>query len=449
MTSMRQYPSLLACAAAAAALFGGLSTVPVRAGAQAAPPPPPAPPEIREPAAPPAPGTPTPGTPAPPPPPEAGTETPGTPPSPETTPPAGGRQLQLPDISLIGNLVGHVGNDRGDTGRDRFELEEAEIGIQGFVYPGIRADAFIVFAENEAALEEGFLTVENIGFGLPVGATVGKRFVPFGRTNQLHPHSYPYVVNPFVLTNLVSGGESLVGQGGYLSVLLPTPFFAQIDAGFWSGAEAHAHGEEHEEGEEEEHETPAGAGFEDRFLTLRLWTAFPALGGDLEVGGSVARGRGLEYEMGEEPEDGNVPVAAQRGRQVGLLTVRPTIQLSALDLTYRRSGRGASRLLLRGEYVRHRQKDAGFQRTVDGYYLLADQRLDAFTSLGLRYDWSAFPFAPDEHESAVSLIGTRQLNESTYARVQLIHGGRPGKRDFSEAHLQIVFGIGPHTHRLE
>jgi hypothetical protein len=92
---------------------------------------------------------------------------------------------------------------------------------------------FSCSADGEATVEEGFLTVQNIGLGnLPLSATVGRRKVPFGRVNQLHPHSWPYIVQPYVLSNLVSG-ESLTGDGGYLSYLLPTGrLFAQLDAWF-------------------------------------------------------------------------------------------------------------------------------------------------------------------------------------------------------------------------
>ncbi len=399
-------------AVTAVLLLGGLTLLPCRAQEGAPPPPPPE--EVGPPPAP-----------APPAPPDA-------PPVPaEPGPAGGGRSLLLPDISLVSNLLGHLSSDERDQERDRLRLDEAELGIQSYVYPGIRADAFFVFGDGEAVVEEGFLTVENVGLGgLPLAATVGRRKVPFGRVNQLHPHSWLYTVQPYALSNLVSG-ESLTGDGGYLSYLLPTPFFAQVEAGFWSLSESPEDFDAQVDPSADIVTSP-GAGFADRFLTLRLWTAAPALGGDVELGGSLARGRGVEY-----------------GSDSAGPTVRPTIQLSALDLTYRRGGRGASRFLLRSEYVRHRQEDGDFRRTSDGYYVLADQRFGRYTSLAARYDWSEFPFAPDLHESAVSLIGTRQLTEQTYLRLQLIRGDRPGKEGFNEVWFQWVWGVGPHTHNLE
>lgn len=401
------------------------------------PPPPPAESAPGDVPPPPPPDEATPDETTPPPPPPEGT----TPPPAGGTPPqGGGRYLLLPDISLVGNFDGHLSNDRRDGERDRLRLDEAEVSIQSDVYPGIRANAFIVFGDGEAVVEEAFLAVQNLSLArLPFSATVGRRKVPFGRVNQLHPHSWLYVVQPYVLSNLVSG-ESLTGDGAYLSYLLPVPFFAQIDAGFWSLSESPEDFDPETDPSQSIVASP-GSGLADRFYTLRLWTAASILGGEFELGGSLARGRGVQY----------TPFAALPEGSAGqtTLTVKPTIQLSGLDLSYRRAGRVASRLLLRGEYVRHRQKDNGFTNTADGYYFLADQRLDRHNEAGLRYDWSEFPFAPGLHESAVSLIGTRQLTEQTYLRLQLLHGSRPGKKNFNEVWFQWVWGVGPHTHSLE
>jgi len=358
--------------------------------------------------------------------------------APATTSVGAGRALLLPDISFIGVMGGRLSSDKRDEDRSRFLLDSGEIAIQSYVYPGIRADAFVVAERDEdfgMGIEEAYLTAQRLGPRL--AGQFGKRKVPFGRVNQLHPHSWLYVTQPYVLKNLVSA-ESLTGQGVSLSYLLPTRsrLFAQVDVGLWAGAEAHAH----EEGEEEAHEgeedegirTGPGAALEDRFTTLRLWTGAPVgANGELELGFSGARGRGAEQELEE-----------------GLL-FRPTIQITGVDLSYRRYGSGASRTLLRGEMLWHRASDPMYRQTAKGYYLLADQRLDRFRSVGLRYDWSEFPYAPDLHEAAVSGIYTRSLTEQTYLRLQLTHGDRPGKGNFSEAFFQWVWGVGPHTHTLE
>jgi hypothetical protein len=337
----------------------------------------------------------------------------------------------LPDISFNGIFLGHLSSDKRDQTRDRLRLNQAEIGIQSNIYPAVRLDTFIVFGgEGDTTVEEAFVTFQNVSIlRQPMSAVLGRRKVPFGRVNQLHPHSWLYVVQPYVLSDLLSL-ESLTGDGGYLSYLLPTgKIFAQLDIGTWSESE-----------QTEEIIIPTkpgsvifsspGAGFEDKFSTGRLLIAHDILGGSAELGGSIAYGHGVSHDL---------PVGS---------TVRPDILLSGADFTYRRASAGARRLLLRSEYLQHHQKDHDFRNTVSGYYLLADQRLDPFRSVGIRYDSSQYPYDPGR-ESGLSLIGTQQLTEATLFRMQLIHGDRPGKRNLNEIHFEFVVGAGPHTHNLE
>jgi hypothetical protein len=418
--------------AVALSLLAGLASAqPCRA--QDPPPPPPPPPEAGGGPETPAPQPPTdPG--APPPPPEAGT---GTPTTPQQTPaPTGGQQggryLLLPDISLVGILLGHSSNDGRDPNRDKFRLDQAEIGIQSYLYPGVHLDTFTTVDGNGggATVEEAYLTFQNVSLAkLPMSAVAGRRKVPFGRVNQLHPHSWLYIVQPTVLNNLVAG-ESLNGDGGYLSYLLPTKgLFAQFDAGFWSLSES----PEDIEAQQDPNKaivTSPGVGFKDKFGTGRLLLAKEALGGSFELGGSVAGGKGERYDLSDA------------------LSVDPKILLTGADLTFRREGAGATRTLLRAEYVHHRQEDGSFKRSTDGYYLFADRRVDPLTSFGVRYDDSGFPFA-DGRQRSISLIGTKALTEQTYFRLQLIGGSRPDKKNFGEIWAEIVFGAGPHTHNLE
>ena len=62
---------------------------------------------------------------------------------PATTGNAGGKQLALPDISLIVQAKGKLTDDKLDPAKQKIELSEAELGIQGYVYPNVKADAFI------------------------------------------------------------------------------------------------------------------------------------------------------------------------------------------------------------------------------------------------------------------------------------------------------------------
>ena len=139
----------------------------------------------------------------------------------ETGAPASRNYLTLPDISLTLTTQGLLSSDKRDESRRRLDFSEGEIGIQGYVYPGVRADTFIVAApqEDEFGFEEGYLTFEGVRKGLNIN--VGRKFTPFGRTGELHPHSWLYSRQLLARRNLISG-EALTGDGVNFNYLFPT-----------------------------------------------------------------------------------------------------------------------------------------------------------------------------------------------------------------------------------
>ncbi len=68
-------------------------------------------------------------------------------------------------------------------------------------------------------IEEGYLTFLGLRKGLNIN--VGRKFAPFGRTGEVHNHSWLYPRQLLPLRNLVSP-EALVGDGVNLNYLLPT-----------------------------------------------------------------------------------------------------------------------------------------------------------------------------------------------------------------------------------
>jgi len=350
------------------------------------------------------------------------TESAGAEPAPAT---GGGRHLALPDISLIVQATGKLSNDKNDPARQKLELSEAELGVQGYVYPNVKADAFITGspAEGESfQVEEAYLTYQGLSKGLNLN--VGEKHVSFGRTNLLHRHSWPYTRQPLAITNFVAP-ESLAGQGFNFSYLLPTnsPLFVQFDAGIWSN------GTEGEQADLPEIMAGPGANLTDRFQTARLWSGYSVSDSkEIELGASWAGGK-----SNEDPDT----LAVDR------------VRIKGVDLSYRQFGEGSKRLLLRGEHFWRNGTTDSDNATAKGYYLFGNYRWDKYGSLGLLYDWSEFPQAPDLHESAASLIFTKQFSEQYYLRLQAIHGSRPDDDSFNELWLQWVWGVGPHTHELE
>lgn len=357
------------------------------------------------------------------------TETP-VPAAESTTEPAGGRQLQLPDISLIVQAKGLGTDDRNNPAKQKLELSEAELGIQGYVYPNVKADTFIAAspAENEPAqVEEAYLTYIGALKGLNIN--VGKKRVPFGRTNLLHSHSWLYTRQPLVIRNFV-GPEGLAGQGANFGYVLPTKsnLFTQLDLGVW------ANGSEGEPSDLPDIMTGPGANVTDRFNTARLWASYPVTdNSEIELGGSY-----LDGQSKREPDPAT-----------GALLPSDYVHIKGVDLSFRRFGEGSRRLLLRGEHFWRTGTTDSNDALAKGYYLFCDYRWNKYGSLGLLYDWTEFPQDVTRHESAMSLILTKQFSEQYYLRLQAIHGRRPDCGLFNELWMQWCWGMGPHTHNLE
>ncbi|MCE5321977.1 hypothetical protein LLG46_01540 [bacterium] len=337
----------------------------------------------------------------------------------------GGRHLALPDISLIVQAKGKLTDDKNDPDRQKILLSEAELGIQGYVYPNVKADAFFTSspAEDEPfGVEEAYLTYLGIGKGL--NFNVGKKHVAFGRTNLLHCHSWLYTRQPTVISNFVSP-ESLTGQGMSVSYVIPTNLnlFAQLDLGAW------ANGSEGEPSDLPDIVTGPGANMTNRFSTARLWTSYPtSVNSELELGGSWAGGKSSEDPVTLETD---------------------YVHLRGIDISYRHFGQGTNRTLLRSEYFWRSGTTDSSDATAKGYYIFGNYRWNKYGSIGLLYDWNEFPQAVDMHESSVSLILTKQFSEQYYVRLQAIHGCRPDCDSYNECWLQWVWGVGPHTHNLE
>lgn len=343
----------------------------------------------------------------------------------------GGRSLLLPDISFIAQAKGALSSDRRDESRSSLRLSEGELGIQGYVYPGVKVDAFITGSPVEDEpfqLEEGYLSFLGVRKG--VNLFVGRKFAPFGRTGEQHPHSWLYARQLLPRQNLISE-EALSGDGLNARFVLPTRgnLFAQLDLGIFNGGEP---GTISGAPFSDSIARGPGAGFTSRFYNTRLYLAHP-LGkdGEISLGGSYARGTST-LEDDDENELGTGRVA-----------------VSGLDLSFRRYYENSKRLLLRAEYFGYRPGRGAPTNRASGYYGIANYRFDPRKDIGLMYERSGFPQLPGQHENALSLIYTKQFTEQFYMRLQGTRGRRPGEGSYSELGLQFVFGLGPHSHNVE
>lgn len=339
-----------------------------------------------------------------------------------------GRALQLPDISVVGNVVGNFTTDKSFTDRNNLNLEELEIAFQSGVYPGVRADV-IVAMENEeshqASLEEGYLTISELG-ARGLGARLGKLRAPFGKVNPIHPHHRPYADQPAVVTAFL-GDHGLLIQGASLTYLFPsTTTFINFEGGRFR-ASGHSH-EEHSH-EEEEAEVEPGLGI-DNLVSLGRLSMGRAIGelSEIEIGLSALHGSGTD------PLDD---------------ASRNSVTLTGLDLSYSRWPTAFTRLLLRSEYMMHRSNAGGESDTRSGYYLLAAYKPDRYWEYGARFDRTQFPVPIEGKETGWTAFVTKYLNESTYLRGQFKHSNMPDTGSVDQVFVQMVWGIGPHSHPLQ
>jgi hypothetical protein len=125
-----------------------------------------------------------------------------------------------PDISVIGDFVGGIGNP-ANRYTPSLEMHESEVGFQEVIDPYARADFFLTFGEEGVGLEEGYLTFTSLPAGLQV--KVGKMRAAFGKVNMLHNHVLPWVDRPLVTQNLLGGEDGINDAGLSLSRILPAP----------------------------------------------------------------------------------------------------------------------------------------------------------------------------------------------------------------------------------
>jgi hypothetical protein len=356
------------------------------------------------------------------------------------TPPQGmrGTPVNLPDISVVGVLNGYVSDDKSDSERNQFVVDEIETAFQGYIYPEMRADVFLALhrhdGEYEAEICEAKVGFLNLAPG--VAGEVGKIHVNFGKMNKVHTHTRPMIDQPTVLTNFF-GDHGLVGQGGTLSYLLPVPFYFQMEGGAWR-ADPHHHHTEYETVE-----VPDGNGgtvevlkeaahddtefsFGEEFYTARAKTSFaPVRKSEIEIGSSFAHGKGAHYA---EHKD----IATVYGA----------------DLTLKLWPDSYRRWTFQNEWLRLRREVPVGTLTRDGFYSFLSYRFNKYVDLGGRWDYAENAFPTEVIERSISGILSYHLTETSALRVQYKRRRVEGET-INEGWTQLVFGIGPHSHELE
>lgn len=333
--------------------------------------------------------------------------------------------LDLPDISVIGNVVGTYGGSRDNPDRDKIVVREVELALQGYLHPDVRADVMAAFDRHDGhydfELEEAYITFLRIPYlqevpyldGFSVQA--GKKLLGFGKLNPIHPHHWHFVDRPWVLESYL-GDHGLAGTGVNVSYLAPLPFFLQADFGAW-----HVDDDDHHGGCGHDHSV---LGLEGETYSGRLWSSFPLSDSqELEAGFSGVKSYGSHRDDHKDK-----------------------VMVFGADLTYRLLGDALQRLILQSEILyMNRKVPVGTLHRWGGYGHL-NYRFNQYWDAGFRYDWLQTPFPSKDQKQALSGMLTHSLTETTKLRLQYQYD--PEENDHG-IFIQAIFGLGPHAHPLE
>jgi hypothetical protein len=307
-----------------------------------------------------------------------------------------------PDISVIGNFLGHAGDSNPNDPRDTFQLEEAELALEAFVDPFAKAKFFIGASPEGAEVEEGY--VQFIALPFDLTATVGKKKALFGKVNTMHAHTLPWADTPLVMSTFF-GGEGLNDSGVSVSKIFPNRF-----------AYVEATGEVFRGKVDDVFEAQNA---NDLFYNTHV-KLFKDISeqSNVELGGSYARGTALDGGNNE---------------------------FSGLDVTYRWKPLQAATwrsFIARTELIQNRRSsndDSAF-----GMYASADYQLARRWFTGLRFDSVDHPDDPSATDRGGAATLTFWPSEFSQLRGEFRHIRYADDLTANEFLLQVQFAIGAH-----
>jgi len=319
-------------------------------------------------------------------------------------------RLLNPAISVNGLLLGtYVNEGNADSTRDPqtgLKVQEVELRLVSNIDSYLRGVFMIAFDGDEVEVEEAnaFLLVSN-----NLSLTAGKFFVPFGKHSQLHTHMFPFIDAPLINEKIV-GREGLKEVGLNTALLLPAPWFSEINLVVFNGDNALFNG-----------------ALNDDFVYLAHWKNLVDLSDDLtaELGGSFAYGRN---ELGSGPYNNT--------------------KLAGADLTFkwRPAGRERYRTLIwQSEFINS-------SRDVDkkGVYSLMQFQFARRWWIQGRYDFFTIPrdqvgggeVKQDQHRYSTLLAFIP--SEFSALRLQYNYLDPSNNKNEHQVFLQLNFTFGSH-----
>lgn len=316
-------------------------------------------------------------------------------------------------MGLVGTIQGGAHFKPSEQADDSIGLKELELTLTGKVHPGVDATAIIGLHQEDGEfhteIENGFLEFAGLSDGLSI--SIGRKFIPFGKQNTLHPEQWPMILSPAVYTSFI-GEHALTGDGLATEYLLPVPFFSRLEIGYWKNTA------EHEEDDEAASFAPT------HYITsARLWNSISLTKeSEFELGFSGLQGSGPEYE-----------------------SIQDEALLLGSDVTFKHWLGPKQRIMVQSELMQLQRKLDGDTLTRTGGFVMASYRTETDCELGFRWDKSQS--ASDEGDTeTLSLNVMQKFSETYFGRITYQHDLI---NDNPALYGQLVFNLGSHTHALQ
>ncbi|MCP5004348.1 MAG: hypothetical protein GY941_10480 [Planctomycetes bacterium] len=342
-----------------------------------------------------------------------------------------------PDVSIVADTFYHFSDNKFGVGEftdEDFYFREVELALQGYIYPGVRAEFFPVWEVEEGIveIEEAFANFLTLPFNSSL--LVGRHRIRFGLVNPEHQHHRDYADVPLAVQNFL-GAEGYIDEGINFSTILPVSSVpVELGFGIFDGDKPLGHHHEEEE-EEEEHE-------EEGSRLLEIFESEPVEFSDhvflAKINTNLLIQPNFDVSLGYHVLwDGNG-------------SGNTAIHNGQFSMRYRFPN-SWSKILWQNELYVADVDDRDI--TSKGFYSLFKYTHSRFLDFGFRYDWSELGSTDDAHHWAVNPIFTWHLTESSYVRAQYRYGELESSSGITssvnEGFIQFVWGLGPHSHGIE
>jgi len=352
----------------------------------------------------------------------------------------GASALELPEISII--VDGQVDfTDAESDDDEKLRIDEAEIALSGYLYPSIRGDFIAALeqeyvgdeVETETDIEEAYVSFLDLPADFQ--ALVGRKLINFGRLNPVHPHHWAFPDTPLPVANLF-GDHPWFDDGAELSYLVPNPaeLYLKLSAGVWNGRSLeHHHGEEEEHAEETEDHAEEEHAEEDHaheHEAVLDWGGEHVFTGraflDLPINDELGMGIGYSLAAGENGDT--------------------TVHGADLVLGYRwpesfRRAKWHTEVFFTEDDVRGTEPV--------GLFSSLTYAPDKNWEVGGRYDYTELLEDDVLDEWGGTGFLTYFLTHTTYLRGAYRYIDHAEEEEENVVTLQLVWGIGPHSHRLD